>query len=66
MYFQIQKYSQFINFPIYLWSEKTVKEEVPIEEGEEETKDEEADTEEKAEDADEEEEAEVRPQQLNL
>jgi len=30
----VQKYSQFINFPIYLWTEKTVKEEVPIEEDE--------------------------------
>ena len=28
----IQKYSQFINFPIYLWSSKTVEEEEPIEE----------------------------------
>lgn len=30
----ITKYSQFINFPIYLWSSKTVKEEVPVEEAE--------------------------------
>ncbi|TMW48596.1 hypothetical protein DOY81_006320 [Sarcophaga bullata] len=28
----IRKYSQFINFPIMLWSSKTVDEEVPIEE----------------------------------
>lgn len=28
----IQKYSQFINFPIYLWGSKTVEEEEPIEE----------------------------------
>lgn len=28
----IKKYSQFINFPIYLWSSKTVEEEVVIEE----------------------------------
>jgi heat shock protein beta len=26
----IRKYSQFINFPIYLWTEKTVEEEVPV------------------------------------
>lgn len=28
----IKKYSQFINFPIYMWTSKTVEEEVPIEE----------------------------------
>lgn len=28
----IKKYSQFINFPIYLWTSKTVEEEIPIEE----------------------------------
>lgn len=27
----IKKYSQFINFPIYLWTSKTVTEEVPVE-----------------------------------
>lgn len=27
----IKKYSQFINFPIYVWTSKTVEEEVPIE-----------------------------------
>lgn len=27
----ITKYSQFINFPIYLWTPKTVEEEVPVE-----------------------------------
>jgi len=49
---QIQKYSQFINFPIYLWAEKTIKEEVPIEEEEstEEKKDE-GDVEEKDDEA---------------
>lgn len=26
----IKKYSQFINFPIYLWTSKTIKEKVPI------------------------------------
>lgn len=30
----IKKYSQFINFPIYLWSEKTIEEEVPLDEEE--------------------------------
>lgn len=28
----IKKYSQFINFPIFMWTSKTVEEEVPIEE----------------------------------
>merc|ERR1711970_940950 len=42
----IQKYSQFINFPIYLWGSSQVEEEVPIEE--------EADEEVQAEDEDEE------------
>lgn len=27
----IKKYSQFINFPIYMWTSKTVEEEVPVE-----------------------------------
>lgn len=27
----IKKYSQFINFPIYLWTSKTVEEELPVE-----------------------------------
>lgn len=27
----IKKYSQFINFPIYLWTSKTVTEEIPVE-----------------------------------
>lgn len=30
----IKKYSQFINFPIYLWTSKSVEEEIPIEEEE--------------------------------
>jgi heat shock protein beta len=30
----IKKYSQFINFPIYMWSSKTIEEEVPVEEEE--------------------------------
>lgn len=54
----IQKYSQFINFPIYLWSSKTIEEEEPIEED--------ADEEVKADDDEEaavedEEEAEEKP-----
>lgn len=36
----IKKYSQFINFPIYMWSSKTVEEEVPVEEEEPEKKEE--------------------------
>jgi heat shock protein 90kDa beta len=28
----VKKYSQFINFPIYLWTSKTVEEEVPVDE----------------------------------
>lgn len=32
----IKKYSQFINFPIYLWTSKTVTEEVPVEEQDDE------------------------------
>nr|CAB3254423.1 endoplasmin-like [Phallusia mammillata] len=52
----IQKYSQFINFPIYLWAEKTVKEEVPVEE--EEAKEEEAAEEETDEEKDDEAEVE--------
>jgi heat shock protein beta len=30
----VRKYSQFINFPIYLWTEKTVEEEVPVDDEE--------------------------------
>lgn len=51
----IKKYSQFINFPIYLWNSKTVEVEEPVEEQEEvtekpETEDEDAKVEEDAED----------------
>lgn len=35
----IKKYSQFINFPIYMWTSKTVTEEVPVEDTEEDKKD---------------------------
>jgi len=31
----ISKYSQFMNFPIYLWGEKTITEEVPLDEEDE-------------------------------
>lgn len=34
----ISKYSQFINFNIYLWSSKSISEEVPVEEAETSTK----------------------------
>ena len=37
----VQKYSEFINFPIYIWSKKEVSKEVEIEEGEEAPKEEE-------------------------
>lgn len=37
----VKKYSQFINFPIYLWTEKTVEEEVAVDDEPEEKKDEE-------------------------
>jgi heat shock protein beta len=37
----VQKYSEFINFPIYIWSKKEVSKEVEIEEGEEVPKEEE-------------------------
>jgi len=33
----VGKYSEFINFPIYLWSSKEVEEEVPVEETEEDS-----------------------------
>ncbi|XP_023932276.1 endoplasmin [Lingula anatina] len=53
----VKKYSQFINFPIYLWTSKTEMVDEPIEE-EEEKKDEAAE-EKKDEDEDEEEEGKV-------
>lgn len=57
----INKYSQFINFPIYLWQEETITEEVPVEEEEvidadKEKSDEDADEEGEVEDEDEEKE----------
>jgi len=57
----ITKYSQFINFPIYLWGSSQVEEEVPIEEeADEEVQDEEED---KVED-EEEEEAKPKTQKV--
>jgi heat shock protein beta len=50
----VKKYSQFINFPIYLWSEKTVEEEIPIEDDAEE-----ADKEKKEDSIDEEDEVKI-------
>jgi heat shock protein 90kDa beta len=35
----IKKYSQFINFPIYMWTSKTVEEEVPLDDTETKEKD---------------------------
>ena len=43
----VRKYSQFINFNIYLWTSKTETVEEPIEEEAEEKKDEKADEEKK-------------------
>jgi len=36
----VKKYSEFINFPIYLWGTKTVSKQVPVEDDEEDTKEE--------------------------
>jgi heat shock protein beta len=56
----IKKYSQFINFPIYLWTSKTVTEEVPVDDNE--AKDDETSTTEKpADDTTEEEKKESKP-----
>merc|ERR1712076_187095 len=50
----IKKYSQFINFNIYLWGSKTETVEEPIEEEDEEVKDDEDEVKEEAKDEDEE------------
>lgn len=34
----IKKYSQFVDFPIYLWTSKTISEEVPVEDEEKDSK----------------------------
>ncbi|XP_017859015.1 PREDICTED: endoplasmin homolog [Drosophila arizonae] len=47
----IRKYSQFINFPILMWSSKTVEEEVPVEDEAPETEKTEDDVEDADEDA---------------
>ncbi|EDW14540.1 endoplasmin homolog [Drosophila mojavensis] len=47
----IRKYSQFINFPILMWSSKTVEEEVPVEDEATETEKTEDDVEDADEDA---------------
>ncbi|XP_012258095.2 endoplasmin [Athalia rosae] len=54
----VKKYSQFINFPIYLWSSKTVKVEEPLDE-DEIAKEDEVDKDEAQADADEEDDAKV-------
>lgn len=59
----IKKYSQFINFPIYLWTPKTVTEEVPVDDDEkadEKKDDETATTEKPADDVLEEEKKETK------
>uniref|UniRef100_A0A336LUV9 CSON002533 protein n=1 Tax=Culicoides sonorensis TaxID=179676 RepID=A0A336LUV9_CULSO len=48
----IKKYSQFINFPIYMWTSKTVEEEVPIEDEEPVEKKEETEDKENADEED--------------
>lgn len=61
----VKKYSEFINFPIYLWASKEVETEVPVEEDESSDEDSETSSteEEKEEDAekDEDEDAEKKP-----
>merc|ERR1719331_1483984 len=50
----IERYSEFINFPIYLYTTKEEEEEVPIEEGDDETQDSQEEEEEESEGEDEE------------
>jgi len=62
----VNKYSQFINFPIYIWETETVTEEVPLEEGEEsedaaEREDSDLDEDEEGEVEDDDSEAEDKP-----
>ena len=51
----VNKYSQFINFDIFMWQSRTEKEEVPVEEGEEESKDKKKDEDKSAEEEEKEE-----------
>ncbi|KAL3696526.1 hypothetical protein R1sor_010602 [Riccia sorocarpa] len=58
----VKKYSEFINFPIYLWASKEVEKEVPAEESETEDVDEEKPSEESEEETEEvEEDGEKKP-----
>jgi heat shock protein beta len=56
----VAKYSEFINFPIYLWSSKEVEEEVAVETTEEEEED---DTAEAADDDEDEDDASVEDEE---
>lgn len=47
----IKKYSQFINFPIYMWDSKVEKVEEPLDEDEQEEKKDEAASEDEEDDA---------------
>ncbi|KAK6482768.1 endoplasmin-like [Huso huso] len=57
----VKKYSQFINFPIYVWSSKTETVEEPLDEAEAEAEKDEADTDEEAEVEEEDEDKEKKP-----
>ncbi|GAB4839154.1 Heat shock protein 90 [Ancistrocladus abbreviatus] len=60
----VKKYSEFINFPIYLWASKSVEKEVPADEdesGDEEETSESSTSEEEGEEEKEDEEAEKKP-----
>merc|ERR1712196_537763 len=61
----VEKYSEFINFPIYMWESKEESEEVPIEDDDEEKSDEEKeeedDEDEEDEDEDEDDEEDDKP-----
>ena len=55
----IKRYSEFINFPIYLYTTKEEEEEVPIEEGDSEDEEEEEESEEDGEESEEEDDSEI-------
>ncbi|MGH0115675.1 UNVERIFIED_CONTAM: hypothetical protein FKN15_037998, partial [Acipenser sinensis] len=57
----VKKYSQFINFPIYVWSSKTETVEEPLDEAEAEAEKDEAETDEEAEVEEEDEDKEKKP-----